>query len=157
MVKKSLLKPASKNILESDAKLIQQAQAVRLLAYAPYSNFYVGAALQAKNGQIFLGNNVENRSYGLTICAERNAVAQAVAVGVRDFERIVIATNLQDPAPPCGACREVLSEFCQDLEVILVGQKNRVVVYRLADLLPHHFVLSKSKKNVVKKKSAKLR
>lgn len=107
-------------------------------AYCPYSNYRVGAALETQDGTVFLGCNVENASYGLTICAERAAVLAAVGAGARRFKRIVIATDSEPPGPPCGACRQVLAEFGSELEVESVGpsQSKR---WRIGDLLPDAF------------------
>ena len=109
-------------------------------AYAPYSRFRVGAAIKTKSGRVFTGCNVENRSYGLTICAERNAVAQAIAHGEHDLVAVAIASDADPPAPPCGACREVLAEFARDLPVLLVGaQAEAPVEHSLEALLPARF------------------
>lgn len=119
------------------AALTAAALAAREHAYAPYSRFRVGAALLAADGTIYAGCNVENASYGLTICAERNAVAHAVASGARDFTAIVVAT--ENGVTPCGACRQVLAEFNPQLTVILVDEAGHRRVYSLADLLPAAF------------------
>src|SRR5204862_717574 len=107
-------------------------------AYCPYSHYRVGAALEAEDGTVFSGCNVENASYGLTICAERAAVCTAVSAGARRFRRIVVATDSEPPAPPCGACRQVLAEFGAGLEVESVGptQSKR---WRIGELLPDAF------------------
>ena len=114
------------------------ARAVRERAYAPYSGFAVGAAIEAEDGQVFVGTNVENASFGLTNCAERAAVAAAVAGGARRFRRIVIATSASPPAAPCGACRQVLAEFGDGLLVESVGPSDRRT-WRLSELLPDRF------------------
>ncbi|MDH3402622.1 MAG: cytidine deaminase [Acidobacteriota bacterium] len=121
------------------AALIAAALAARQRAYAPYSRFTVGAALETAGGEIFTGCNVENSSYGLTICAERVAVGAAVAAGQREFSRVVVASAAK--AGPCGACRQVLAEF-GDLEVVMVDETGRVERRRrLAELLPEQFKL----------------
>lgn len=119
-------------------ELEAKAWAVRALAHAPYSRFRVGAALLAADGRVFTGCNVENASYGLTICAERGAVVQAVAAGATKFTRIVVATDIDPPAAPCGACRQVLREFGPDLVVDSVGPHSRKQ-WRLWELLPEAF------------------
>ena len=118
--------------------LVSAAWAVREQAYAPYSRFAVGAALEAEDGRIFAGCNVENASYGLTVCAERSAVFQAVAAGVRRFRRVVVAPGVEPPAAPCGACRQVLREFGPDLLVEAVGPQSRKQ-WRMRELLPDAF------------------
>ena len=120
----------------TDNELLKIAKSVAERAYAPYSKFLVGAALVTKDGRVFEGCNVENISFGLTICAERNAVFAAVAAGCREFAKIVIATDTQEPASPCGACRQVLAEFDPDMEVILGTFRGNTIAYRLSELLP---------------------
>ena len=124
------------------AELIEAAESVRSNAYAPYSHFRVGAALKTKSGKVYVGCNVENSSYGMTMCAERNAMFSAIASGERDFSALVIAADESRDGtlcPPCGACRQVLAEFCSpDMPITLVaGQKK--AVHRLGDLLPLTF------------------
>jgi cytidine deaminase len=118
--------------------VIAAARQVQTQAYAPYSNFRVGAALEASDGAVFVGCNVENASYGLTICAERAALFAAVSAGVRRFRRAVVVSNVDPPAAPCGACRQVLAEFGLDLPIEGVGPE-RTVHWRLAELLPASF------------------
>jgi len=112
---------------------------VRARAYAPYSKFSVGAALLGDDGRIFTGCNVENASYGLCVCAERNAVFAAVAAGVRTFHAIAIVSSAQEPVTPCGACRQVLAEFAPSFEVRCYGNDGTEKQYTTASLLPHAF------------------
>ncbi len=118
--------------LEAAARRAQQ------LAWAPYSNFRVGAAIETEDGTVFTGCNVENASYGLTICAERAALVSAVTAGARRFRRVVVITDSEPPAAPCGACRQVLAEFGTDLLVEAVGSSGRRS-WRLDQLLPDAF------------------
>jgi cytidine deaminase len=118
--------------------LIAAARAAQARAYAPYSQFRVGAALQAADGSIFSGCNVENASFGLTICAERAAICAAVAAGANRFRRAVVVSDVDPPAAPCGACRQVLAEFGLDLPIEGVGPQ-RTVTWQLSDLLPAAF------------------
>jgi cytidine deaminase len=132
--------------VELQTKLIQAAIEARQRAYAPYSKFLVGAALLTPDGQIFAGCNVENASYGLTICAERAAVFTAVAAGSQRFELLAIATS--GGATPCGACRQVLFEFAPDLPILLVDINNLAGTSNtnVRDLLPGAFQLAESNK-----------
>jgi cytidine deaminase len=118
--------------------LISAARSAQSRAYAPYSKFRVGAALEAADGSVFTGCNVENASYGLTICAERAAICAAVSAGAHTFRRAVVVSDVDPPAAPCGACRQVLAEFGLDLPIDGVGSK-RTTTWRLADLLPSAF------------------
>ena len=120
----------------TEQQLVAQAVEVAGRAYAPYSKFLVGAILVGKDGRIFAGCNVENISFGLTICAERNAVFAAVAAGCREFEKIVIVADTEVPASPCGACRQVLAEFDPDLEIVLANFRGQTEMFRLSQLLP---------------------
>jgi len=120
----------------TEASLLRAARKARLKAHAPYSQFQVGAALESKDRKVFIGCNVENLSYGLTICAERNAVFAAVAAGSRSFKRIVIVANSKEPVTPCGACRQVLVEFSENMEVISVNLKGQKYRATLGELLP---------------------
>lgn len=118
--------------------LVRRARAVMENAYAPYSRFHVGAAIEADDGTVHVGCNVENASYGLTICAERMAVGAAVAAGKRKLKRVAVATAVEPPATPCGACRQLLAEFGLDLEIIAVGPATERR-WRLRELLPEAF------------------
>lgn len=120
----------------NSGELLAQAIMSRSAAYAPYSHFAVGAALETRSGRVFTGCNVENLSFGLTICAERNAVFAAVAAGERDFTRIVIVADSNEPVTPCGACRQVLAEFSEDMEVCSVNLQGVEYRGRLRELLP---------------------
>lgn len=119
-------------------ELVRRARAVMANAHAPYSKFHVGAAIEADDGSVHVGCNVENASYGLTICAERMAVGAAVAAGKRKLKRVAVATAVEPPATPCGACRQVLAEFGLDLEVITAGPTSERR-WRLRELLPEAF------------------
>jgi cytidine deaminase len=120
------------------AELVRRARAVMANAYAPYSHFHVGAAIEADDGSIHVGCNVENASYGLTICAERMAVGAAVAAGKRSLVRMAVASAVEPPATPCGACRQLLAEFGLDLEIIAAGPKSERR-WTLRELLPEAF------------------
>ena len=119
--------------------LLQAALKARDHAHAPFSKFHVGAALEDSDGKIWTGCNVENASYGLTLCAERVAVFKAISEGVRKFRRIAIAADTQTLTPPCGACRQILWEFLGDAEVILVNLQGKTTTYRMRTLLPEPF------------------
>ena len=121
---------------EIDHLLALAAQAAAA-AYVPYSHFAVGAALRAEDGRIFTGCNVENASYGLTICAERNAVAHAVAEGARRFDAIAVVT--ENGVTPCGACRQVLAEFGPEMTVIVADAAGNRCIYTMRELLPDAF------------------
>lgn len=118
--------------------LVTAARAAQARAYAPYSDFRVGAALESESGDVYVGCNVENASYGLTICAERAAVCAAVAAGARRFRRAVVVSDADPPAAPCGACRQVLSEFGRDFRVDAVGPRG-TASWTMAELLPAAF------------------
>lgn len=122
--------------------LLASAEAVRERAHAPYSRFRVGAALLGASGTVYAGCNVENRSYGLTVCAERVAIGTAVAAGEREFQAIAVVTDAAPPAAPCGMCREALSEFCPDLPVLLANVAGERREMTLRELLPNPFVFS---------------
>ena len=131
---------------EEREKLIQKAKEVRARAYAPYSNFLVGAALLGYNGNIFTGCNVENASFGLTICAERGAVAKALSQGIKEFKKIAIIADSSSYCFPCGACRQVLYEFAPQLEVIAAKSDIDYEVVSLRSLLPQAFSLKNDRK-----------
>ena len=119
--------------------LVTAARAAREHAAADYSGFKVGAALETADGQIITGCNIENASYGLTMCAERVAVFKAVSEGHRTFRRIAVVAATADPTPPCGSCRQILWEFGGDLEVVLANLEAVTATHRLSALLPHPF------------------
>ena len=126
------------NLLEAAAvELVAAAAQAQKMAYAPYSRFPVGAALLAADGAIYAGCNVENASYGLTICAERNALAHAVLCGAKQF--IAVAVVTENGVTPCGACRQVLAEFGPGMTVIVADTRGNQQVYSLAGLLPDAF------------------
>lgn len=125
------------------AALMSEAERARKTAWAPYSNFYVGAALLTRSGRVFRGCNVENASYGLTICAERNAVFQAVSAGETEFVAMAVAGPPGRGTPPCGACRQVLNEFGPHLPIIFRGAGKRLRMLRVDQLLPEAFGFSK--------------
>jgi len=111
-------------------------------AYAPYSRFRVGAAVRTSNGEIVTGCNVENAAYGEALCAERVAVAAAVARGLREFAEIAIAADSEEPWPPCGSCRQTMSEFSPDMKVTSYARNGSQATWRLSDLLPEAFALN---------------
>ncbi|MBI4889616.1 MAG: cytidine deaminase [Acidobacteria bacterium] len=119
--------------------LKKAALEARERAHAPFSHFLVGAAIEDANGRIYGGCNVENSSYGLTMCAERTAIFRAVAEGSKRFKRIAVVVDTEKLTPPCGACRQVLWDLCGDMEVILFNLKDETESFRLSDLLPRAF------------------
>ena len=123
---------------ESDT-LIRAARRARRLALAPYSRFKVGAALETSDGTIVTGCNVENATYGLTVCAERVALLKALSEGHRRFRRLAVVAATAEPAPPCGACRQLLWEYAGDIEVLLASLRRETARLHLADLLPLPF------------------
>lgn len=124
------------------ASLVAAARAVRERAYAPYSSFRVGSALRAENGAVFVGCNVENASYGATVCAERTAILTMVAAGQRSVESLAVFTDAEKLAMPCGLCRQVLSEFQRDA-VLIVANPREHRVLRFAEIFPEPFVLDR--------------
>jgi cytidine deaminase len=126
------------------ARLADAARCASALAYCPYSRFRVGAAVLSDGGAISVGCNVENASYGLTVCAERNAVSRAVAEGAHGIEAVVVYTPTPAPVTPCGACRQVIAEFGRDARIRCICDGPGVLEFGLADLLPSAFVRSES-------------
>ena len=120
-------------------ELCQKAQEMTKMAYAPYSNFRVGAALECSDGTVFTGCNIENAAYGPTNCAERTAVFKAVSEGYRSFTRIAIAGETEQFCAPCGVCRQVLQEFAPEIEVILVNKNGETMELTLPELFPYSF------------------
>lgn len=123
----------------SKKELVEAAKKVREKAYAPYSEFKVGAALQTKNGKIYTGCNVESASYGLTVCAERVAIWKAVSEGEHEFTEIAVAADTQELTPPCGVCRQIIWEFCHDIPVTLANLKGDTETVMMHELLPRAF------------------
>jgi cytidine deaminase len=119
--------------------LIAAALKAREHAHAPYSHFRVGAALRADSGRIFTGCNIENSTFGLTLCAERVAVFKALSEGERGFNAVAVVADTERLTPPCGPCRQILWEFCRDAEVILANLGGQMTVRRMSDLLPDAF------------------
>ena len=122
-----------------DSDLVAAARSARRHAHAGYSRFKVGAALETAGGVIVTGCNIENATYGLTMCAERVAMFKALSEGHRRFRRIAVVADTTAPTPPCGACRQILWEFCGDLEVILANLRRETGRYHVKDLLPLPF------------------
>ena len=120
-------------------RLLAAATSARDHAHAEYSSYRVGAAILTMNGRIFTGCNIENASLGLTICAERVALHKAISEGMRDIEAIAVVSDDVPPARPCGACRQVLSEFADDMRIICANLEGVVDEFRLTDLLPEAF------------------
>ena len=125
--------------MNDHTQLIEAARQFRENAHAPYSNFRVGAALRATSGRIFGGCNVENATYGLTVCAERVAIFKAISEGERGFDAIAVVTDAETLTPPCGACRQLIWEFCGDIPVILSNLKGKTETVQMRDLFPKPF------------------
>ena len=123
----------------TDQDLIDAARQVRENAYAPYSNFQVGAAVEADNGDIYVGCNVESASYGLTVCAERVAIWKGISRGEKHFKRIAVVVDTEELTPPCGVCRQIIWEFCGDVPVILSNLHGRTETISSGELLPRAF------------------
>ena len=125
-------------MIEHEA-LVEAARQARENAHAPYSNFRVGAALRATSGRILGGSNVENATYGLTVCAERVAIFKAMSEGERSFDAIAVVTDTDALTPPCGACRQLIWEFCGDVPVILANLKGKTEMLQMRELFPKPF------------------
>jgi len=119
--------------------LLESALRVRENAFAPFSKFKVGAAVEDADGHIHTGCNVENATYGLTMCAERVAIFKAISEGVRKFRRVAVAADSASLTPPCGSCRQILWEFCGDVELTLINLAGDTATYRLSELFPKPF------------------
>ena len=141
---KPVMSQAGTSREERRERLLQAARSAMEHAYAPYSNFRVGAALLTDSGEIFIGCNVENASYGMTNCAERTAIFSAVAkLGPEvDIQAIAVVNDKGVPCSPCGACRQILWEFCGDVELVLVNLRGKIETYQLKDLFPKPFDVS---------------
>ena len=122
-------------------KLIDMAISVQKNSYAPYSGITVGAVLLTADNKVFLGCNVENASYGASICAERTAILKAVSEGERNFDTIAITSNLEDFIYPCGICLQVMAEFAPKLKIIITNKSNEIINTTVSDLLPKGFIL----------------
>jgi cytidine deaminase len=120
-------------------KLVGAARTAREHAASDFSGFKVGAALETDTGEIFTGCNIENATYGLTVCAERVAIFKALSEGRRTFTRIAVVADTQEPTPPCGACRQIIWEFCGDIEVVLANLTEVTATLQMKDLLPLPF------------------
>ena len=123
-----------------DTKLLaQKAVAAKSKAMPTYSNFHVGAALLTEDGKVYSGCNIESSSYSLTICAERTAIFKAISEGERKFKALAVAGDIDDFISPCGACRQVISDLCGDIDIIMVNKKNDFKVSKASELLPFAF------------------
>jgi cytidine deaminase len=120
-------------------QLAEEAIKAKSKAHPPYSNFHVGAAILTQEDKVFHGANIENSSYSLTICAERTAVFNAYLEGERKFKAIAIASDAPGYCPPCGACRQVISDLCGNIDVVMVNHKNEIKILKLIELLPFAF------------------
>lgn len=125
--------------METKQKLIEAATKARERAYAPYSNFQVGAAVESESGDIYIGCNVESASYGLTVCAERVAIWKGISCGETRFTQIAVVVDTEDLTPPCGVCRQIIWEFCGDVPVILSNLHGKTEMIMMSELLPRAF------------------
>ena len=124
---------------ENYKRLIKEAEKARKRAYTPYSKFKVGAAILTSDGKIFTGCNIENASFGLTVCAERVAILKAISEGSTEFEAIAIIGDTDQPCSPCGACRQVVSEFGEKIKIIMSNLKGDIKIKKIGELLPEAF------------------
>jgi cytidine deaminase len=129
----------SEKLSDSEKVLVHAAKAARENAHAPFSGFRVGAAVRTKSGRVYTGCNVENASYGLTICAERVAIFKALSEGERGFEAVAVVADTENMTPPCGACRQIIWEFCGDVPVIMSNLADKVERESAGTLLPRAF------------------
>ncbi|WP_352430119.1 cytidine deaminase [Pyrinomonas sp.] len=120
-------------------RLIDRARAAREMAVAPYSGFRVGASIEAEDGSVFTGCNVENATYGLTVCAERVAIWKALSEGARAFRRLAVVADTEELTPPCGPCRQLIWEFCGEIEITMANLNGKTETMRTSDLLPRAF------------------
>src|SRR5436853_4890079 len=120
-------------------RLIEEARKARERAYAPYSNFKVGAAVQGESGNIYIGCNVESASYGLTVCAERVAIWKGISRGETRFNSIAVVVDTDELTPPCGICRQIIWEFCGDVPVVLSNLNGKTETIQMSELLPRAF------------------
>ncbi|MDP4115285.1 MAG: cytidine deaminase [Bacteroidota bacterium] len=120
-------------------QLAEKAVEMKKFSQCAYSNFHVGAALLAKDGTVFTGCNIESSSYSLTICAERVAIFKAISEGVKEFDAIAISSDYEGFCSPCGSCRQIISDLCGSIDIILVNNKNETKIYNTADMLPYAF------------------
>jgi cytidine deaminase len=123
----------------TEKDLVEAAREVRNRAHAPFSDFKVGAALETAGGEIVTGCNVENASYGLTMCAERVAIFKAISEGEKDFTRLAVIADTEELTPPCGACRQIIWEFCGDIPVTMANLKGETETLQMSELLPRAF------------------
>ncbi|MBE3090907.1 MAG: cytidine deaminase [Candidatus Atribacteria bacterium] len=137
--RRGLNKEGENTVKEEFKKLIKEAEKARKRAYTPYSKFQVGAAVLCADGKIFTGCNIENASFGLTVCAERVAIFKAISEGSTKFEAIAVIGDTDKPCSPCGACRQVISEFGEDIPLIMANLKEDVKIKKIKELLPEAF------------------
>ena len=124
---------------EEFEKLVKEAEKARKRAYTPYSKFKVGAAILSADGKIFTGCNIENASFGMSVCAERVAIFKAISEGSTKFEAIAVVGDTDKPCSPCGACRQVISEFGEDIPLIMANLKGDIKIKKIGELLPEAF------------------